>query len=365
MAPKRTKTILDIRQAIDKLDEQLIMLLNQRAALAIEAGKLKKGDDKPYYTPEREREIVQRLSETSPGPLQIRQLQSIYREIISAARSVEKQLTVSYWGPPGTFSHLAAIKQFGNSVKLNPCDTIEDLFRSVEHGQADYGVAPIENSLAGVVPETLDMFPQTNVKICAEVYVHIAHHLLSRAKSLAKIKTVYAGPQPAAQCRKWLKANLPKARIEEAAPTAAAAKKAAADASSAAIGNALAAELIGLKPLVEHIEDNPNNRTRFLVIGYNEPQPTGQDKTSFMFNLRNRPGQLYRALGAFEKNGVNLMMIESRPAQRASFEYIFYVDCQGHQRDANVKKAAKALKSFSLECVLLGSYPEAHDSAPS
>lgn len=356
--------ILKIRENIDLIDGEIVQLLNRRAELALEAGRLKESSAKPYYTPEREREILERLATQNVGPLQRRQLQAIYREVISAARSLEKQLTIGFWGPEGTFSNLAAVKQFGASATYLACEGIEDVFRAVEHGQADYGVAPIENSLAGVVPETLDMFPQTNVKICAEVFVPIAHDLLTRAPSLSEIKRVFAGPQPATQCKRWLRTNLPKAEVVEVTPTASAAMRALEDEHSAAIANSTAAELIGIPILVEHIEDNPHNRTRFLVFGYNEPQRTGKDKTSFMFNLRNRPGELYRALGAFDKHDVNLMMIESRPAQRASFEYIFYVDCQGHRLDENIGRATETLKSYALECVVLGSYPGAHDATP-
>ncbi len=361
---KNAGEIKSLRQKIDKIDEEIVNLLNERAELAIEAGRLKHGDAKPFYTPERERQIFEKLTSLSRGPMQKRQLLAVFREIISAARNLEKPLLVGYWGPAGTFTHMAALKQFGSSTEFCALDSIEDVFRNVEHGEADYGVAPVENSVAGVVPETLDMFPQTNVKICSEVYVEIAHHLLSVCSSLDDVERVYAGPQPLHQCRKWLKANLPKAEIIESIPTARAAERALDDKGGAAIGNLLTSDTVGIPVLVEHIEDNPHNRTRFLVIGYNEPAPTGRDKTSLMFNLRNRPGELYRALGAFDRHNVNLMMIESRPAQRATFEYIFYVDCQGHHTDEHLVKAIDTLKSYALECVLLGSYPEAHDAVP-
>jgi chorismate mutase / prephenate dehydratase len=346
-----------IRKDIDSVDLQLIELLNRRAELAQEVGQVKGADKKPYFTPERERQIFQRLEQENRGPLNSRQLAGIFREIISAARAAEKPLDVAYWGPQGTFTHVAAISTFGTSTNFDPQDSISEVFRAVEHGKSDYGVVPVENSIAGVVPETLDMFPQTNVKICAELYVPIQHHLLTRAESLDQIKRVYAGPQPAQQCRRWLKANLPKAEIVEATPTARAAELALADATGAAIANRLASETIGIPILVENIEDFAGNRTRFLVIGYNEPAKTGNDKTSLMFNLRNRPGELYRALGAFDREGVNLMMIESRPAQRATFEYIFYCDCSGHRTDQSLQRAIETLKGYALETVILGSYP--------
>jgi len=347
----------EIRQDIDEIDRDLMDLLNRRAALAQEVGRVKGRNQKPYFTPERERQIYERLAIENKGPLQARQLVGIFREIISAARAAEKPLVAAYWGPPGTFTHVAAIQTFGSSTTFEPQESISDVFRAVEHGKADYGVVPVENSVAGVVPETLDLFPQTNVKICAEVYVPIQHHLLTTAESMDRIQRVYAGPQPSQQCRGWLKANLPKAEIIEVVPTAKAAERALGDPNGAAIANRLGAETVGIPILVENLQDNPGNRTRFLVIGYNEPAKTGQDKTSLMFNLKNRPGELYRALGAFDAEGVNLMMIESRPAQRATFEYIFYCDCSGHRTDENLQRALETLKGYALETVILGSYP--------
>ena len=357
MSDEPIRPLEEIRSDIDSIDQELVSLLNRRASLAQEVGKVKGRDQKPYFTPERERQIYQRLTDENPGPLQGRQLVGIFREIISAARAAEKPLVAAYWGPPGTFTHVAALQTFGSSTTFEAQESIPDVFAAVEHGKADYGVLPVENSIAGIVPETLDMFPQTNVKICAELYVPIQHHLVTTADSLESIQRVYAGPQPAQQCRRWLKSNLPKAEIIEVVPTAKAAERALSDPQGAAIANRLGAATVGVPILVENLQDNPGNRTRFLVIGYNEPAKTGADKTSLMFNLRNRPGELYRALGAFDAEGVNLMMIESRPAQRATFEYIFYCDCSGHRTDVNLQKAIDTLKGYALETVILGSYP--------
>lgn len=354
-----SKALAQIRDEIDSIDRDLVALLSRRAQCAIRVGEVKGRDQKPFFTPERERDIFESLDRLNPGPLSSRQLVSIYREIISAARAAEKPLVAAYWGPPGTFTHLAALKTFGGSSTHSPQDSIQDVFLAVEHGQADYGVVPVENSVAGVVPETLDMFPQTNVKICAETYVAIHHHLVSTCESLDGVKRVFAGPQPAQQCRRWLRANLPQAEIVEVVPTAKAAEQALGEPASAAICNALGAQTVGIPVLVDHIEDNPHNRTRFLVVGYNEPVKTGKDKTSLMFNLRNRPGELVRALSAFDQKGVNLMMIESRPAQRATFEYIFYCDCSGHRIDANLQAAIEDLRTATLETTILGSYPTA------
>jgi chorismate mutase / prephenate dehydratase len=346
-----------LRHRIDQVDAAIIELLDQRVQLAQEVGRLKNKEGSPYFIPERESQIYRRLENSETHSLETRHLKAIFREIISAARDAERPLQIAYWGPPGTFSEVAAVETFGSSGVMKPVASITEVFAAVEHHQADYGVAPIENSIAGVVPETLDMFPQTNVRIVAEKFLSVHHHLGSIAESLDHVKRVYAGPQPAAQCRRWLQAHLPKADVIDITPTSAAAAKAAEDPESAAIANKLAITRSGLGFLAQHIQDNSNNRTRFVVLGANEPGPTGKDKTSLMFNLRNQPGELYAVLGSFFKHKVNLMMIESRPAPRAQFEYLFYVDCAGHQTDANVSAAVQEIRERALEVVLLGSYP--------
>jgi len=348
-----------IREEIDSIDHSVVDLLNRRAALAQEVGKLKGRDGKPFFTPERERAIFEKLAAINPGPLMHVQLQSIYREIISAARALEQPLRAAFWGPFGTFSHVAAAQSFGASSDLIPAESIQEVFLKVEHREADYGVVPVENSLAGVVPETLDAFPLTNVKICSELYVQIHHHLVSTETDLKEIKRVFAGPQPGAQCRRWLRTHLPEAEVIDVVPTAKAAERAREEPGTAAIANSLGAELVGIPILRSNIQDSANNRTRFLVIGFNEPSRTGRDKTSLMFNLRNRPGELYHALGALYEHEVNLLMIESRPAQRSSFEYLFFIDCVGHREDENMTRAVEALKTAALETVVLGSYPSA------
>jgi chorismate mutase/prephenate dehydratase len=347
----------EIRVDIDAIDRDLVRLLSRRAALAIEVGHTKRKQGSPFFVPEREQAIFDKLDRENPGPLTAKQLKAIYREIISAAIAAEKPLSVAFWGPPGTNTHQAALQTFGASAEMVAVDSIAETFRAVEHGRADYGVVPIENSSHGIVPETLDMFPQTNVKVCAELYVPIHMHLVSTAADLEAIQRVYAFGQPANQCKSWLRTNLPHAEIVDAAPTARAARLALDDPQGAAICNRLAAETVGIPILVEHVEDNPNNRTRFVVLGYNEPARTGRDKTSFMFNVRNRPGTLVEALKAFEEAGVNLTMIESRPAPRATFEYVFYCDSDGHRLDSGVQAAIESLRRVALEVVVLGSYP--------
>lgn len=346
-----------IRDEIDRIDEQFVELLRERATLAQAIGRLKGTDGKPFFTPERERQIYEKLSKIETEPLKSEQVIAVFREVISAARASEKQMSVAYWGPEGTYSHLAAVETFGRSTSFVPVESIEEVFKAVENNSCDYGVAPIENSIFGVVPETLDMFPQTNVRICAETFVPIHHNLASIAASMDEIERVYAGPQPYNQCRQWVRKNLPAVEIVNVTPTSRAAQMAVEDKNGAAIVNKLCTELYGLGVLEEHIEDRSKNATRFVVVGYNEPAPSGKDKTSLMFSLRNKPGQLYTVLGAFNKHNVNLMMIESRPAQRASFEYIFYMDCADHHTSPNLTAAIKEIKEFALETVLLGSYP--------
>lgn len=347
----------ELRTEIDTIDSELIRLLARRADLAQAIGRQKGLSGQPFYTPERERQIYSRLSQTHAPPLEPRHLVAIFREIISAARSAEKALTVAFWGPEGTFSHEAAVATFGRSTVFQPVGSIRDVFLAVERHQADYGVVPIENSTAGVVPETLDMFSRTNVKICAETFLDIHHHLAGQAASLAEVRTVYAGPQPAAQCRQWLRTHLPEAELVDVTPTARAAERATQDPASAAIVGRMGAERYGLTIIAERIEDHSENRTRFAILGENEPAQSGQDKTSIVFNLRNRPGELYEVLGSFLRHSVNLLMIESRPASRAAFEYLFYVDCAGHRAEANVAAALEEIRARALEMVVLGSYP--------
>lgn len=354
------RDVARVRAEIDALDEEIVQRLVRRAELAREIGGIKDKVSAPYFTPEREHEIFERLRGMDTGPLRPDQVVAVFREIISAARAAERPLTVSYWGPQGTYSYMALVQVFGRSTQAEPADSIADVFRSVEQGRADYGIVPIENSVAGVVLETLDAFPVTNVKICDETFVAVSHLLASAGARLDQVERVYAGPQPAQQCRQWLRANLPNAQVVPVAPTVKAAQMAMDDPAGAAIVNAMTVEMLGMTELAARIEDNPHNRTRFVVLGFNEPRPTGRDKTTLLFNLRNEPGALYNVLGAFARNGVNLTMIESRPAPRATFEYLFFADCGGHRSDPHVAQAVAEIAEIALECTVLGSYPS-HD----
>ncbi|MCS6775367.1 MAG: prephenate dehydratase [Chloroherpetonaceae bacterium] len=347
------------RKEIDRIDEQVIQLLNRRAELAQQIGHAKSRARSHYFTPEREHIVFNRLLSLNKGPLQAANIRAIYREIISACRALEKPLSVSFLGPEGTFSHLASIARFGTASEFVPVDSIAEVFACVERNRCDYGVVPVENSWAGVVPETLDTFMNSNLRVVSEIYQPITHNLLTRCESLAQIKRLYSHFQPLAQCRQWLRNHLPGVEEIEASSTSRAAEMAAQDPESAAIATTLAAEKYDLPILCAHIEDNPSNRTRFLVLGYNEPDPTGRDKTSLMFSVHNRAGELVHALNAFEKYDVNMTMIESRPTRTAAWQYVFYIDVQGHIRDEPVEKAIALLKQHSLFVRVLGSYPEA------
>lgn len=342
---------------MDAIDEQIIALLNKRVGFAREIGEIKGVGDKPFFTPERERQIFEKLATKSTDLLDANRLQAIYREIISAALAAEKPLAVAYWGPEGTYTHQAAVKSFGRSVHHTPVHNIREVFLAVERKQADYGIVPIENSVGGVIPESLDMFAQSDVKIVSETFLDIHHHLGSMAPTTEAVIRIYAGPQPTAQCREWLRDHVPHAEIIDVTPTSAAVQKALQDPQSAAIANDVCLELYGLPSLVPHIQDSTNNRTRFVVIGYNQPNPSGHDKTSLMFKVRNRRGELYHILGCFVEHEVNLTMIESRPDPRSTFQYMFYVDCEGHIQDENTLRAINDLRSVAIETVILGSYP--------
>ena len=350
----------DLRLKIDSLDEQIVRLLNDRAEVSVQVGK-QKADDKSarFFAPERERDMIGRLLNLQQnGPLPKDALLAIYREIISASIALQKPITIAYWGPSGTFTEMAAVSRFGSSAGYFDCAGISDVFGEVERGRADYGVVPVENSTEGVVNYTLDMFHETTLKICAEIFVTITQNLLTHAKSLGEIQRLYTGPQPLAQSRRWLDQHLPNVEIIEVLPTSKAAERAAADPQGAAIAPKRSSEVYGVPMLFESIEDSPHNRTRFLVIGRNEPPPTGRDKTSAIFAVKNEPGSLGRALRAFEAHNVNLTMVATRPARNTAWEYVQFVDFQGHEADAPVKLALDALRTHTIYVNVLGSYPE-------
>lgn len=358
-------TIQDLRRHIDDVDVRILDLVNQRALLAQQIGHRKTSEapadqpPRPIYVPEREKAVFQRLLDRNRGPLDNNAIRAIYREIISACRALEKPMRVAYYGPPATYTHMAAMRKFGGSTQFVPQRVIREVVQAVETGQADYGVVPVENSTAGVVESTLDVFTNTDVMICSEIFVSIHHCLLSRAERVGDIERVYTHPQATAQCRTWLSVHMPHVEIIEATSTAQGATQAAKDPAGATIASRAAADEYGLNILYENIEDNPRNRTRFLVVGMNRPERTGHDKTSLMFSVKNEPGALYRALSAFQRHGINMTMIESRPTKQTPWEYQFFIDVQAYATDPPLAAALAELESHSLFVRILGSYPEA------
>jgi chorismate mutase/prephenate dehydratase len=345
-----------LRRQIDALDKKIINLLNQRAKITLEIAKLKRKFGKSIYSPDREREILRRISAANSGPLDYNALEAIYREIMSSSLSLSESLKIAYLGPQATFTHLAALKRFGSQVEYTTSASIADVFFEVERDAADYGVVPIENSIEGAVSHTLDMFVDSDLKVCAQIILDVAHNLLANCPKL-KIKRIYSNPQVFGQCRIWLQENLPGVDKIEVSSTTKAAQIAAREKYSAAIASLLAAKVYKLKVVASDIEDSPHNITRFLVIGKTEVEPTGHDKTSIMFSIKDRVGALHDMLVPFKKYGINLTKIESRPSKKKAWDYYFFVDLEGHQNELKVKKALKDLESRCTFLKVLGSYP--------
>jgi chorismate mutase / prephenate dehydratase len=349
----------DWRTRIDDLDSQILNLLNQRAEAALHIGDLKRRQDLPSYVPEREVEIVRRLTADNHGPLTSTAIEDIWREVVSACRNLERPLTVAYLGPPATFTHQAALDRFGSSADFRPARSMVDIFDDVERARADAGVVPVENSTEGAVNATLDRLIEAEVVIAGELYLDVAQYLLSRATNLTDVKRVLSHPQGIAQCRGWLARHLPDVPTEDVSSTSAAAAMAAADPTVAAIASELAGRYHGVPVLRARIEDNQHNATRFLVIGRQPVGPTGQDKTSILFAMRNEPGSLHRILAPFAEVGLNLTKIESRPAKHRPWEYIMFVDFEGHRDTPVVAGVLRELAERTLFLKVLGSYPAA------
>lgn len=347
------------RKEIDRIDDEILRLLNERSKSVIEIGKLKKESDSNanLHTPGREAEIVTRLMAQNQGPFPNEAIRPVYREIMSASLSLEGPQKVAYFGPAATFTHLACIKKFGASAQYVPVNSIKDVFDEVERGRANFGVVPIENSTEGVVNYTLDMFVDSTLLIYGEVLLEVSHYLLSKTGRLEDITKIYSHPQPIAQCRHWLETNLPQVPVSEVTSTARAAEICATDPTTAAIASELAAQLYGLKIIKARIEDNVHNFTRFLVLSKKAPERTGKDKTSIMISVKDKVGALYDLLRPFASHGLNMTKIESRPSRRKAWEYIFFVDVEGHLDEEPVKKALEEIKGRCLFMKILGSYP--------
>lgn len=351
------KGIAGRRAGIDRIDGELVKLLSERARLAQEIGKLK--GDGPVLRPEREAEVLRRATSANPGPLPNESLGRVFAEIVSACRALEQRLRIAYLGPAGTFSEMAVGKQFGHSVDGVPLPSIDEVFREAETGATQFAVVPVENSTEGAVGRTLDLLLQTPLTICAEVVLRVHQNLMAKGDSVAGVARVYSHAQSLAQCHQWLAANLPQVERVQVASNAEAARLAAQEPTACAVGPAIAAQRYGLNLLAENIEDAPNNLTRFLVLGSLETAPTGKDLTSLVMSAPNRPGAVHALIAPFAKHGVSMSRIESRPARLGRWEYMFYIDVEGHQRDPKVANALAELKGLAPFLKVLGSYPSA------
>lgn len=359
---KTPADILRLRAGIDSIDTEILKLLNKRSGLVIKVGQTKKREEREFYAPERETEIYRRLMSANKGPFPNHALKNVYREIMSASLSLEKPMKIAFFGPSGTFTHQASIQHFGLSGEMIPKKEIADVFEDVAKGRADFGVVPIENTTEGVVSHTLDMFMSSDLKISAEVILEVALALMNRTGRTRDIARICSHPHALAECKGWLKDNLPNTAAIEVSSTAAAAQMAAEDRGVAAIAGKAAADIYDLKVIENHIEDNANNYTRFLVIGKKTGKKTGSDKTSLVFAVKDAPGALYRMLKPFARRKINLTKIESRPLKTKAWEYCFFVDLDGHITDRPVKEAVGELESLCSFLRVLGSYPKSEDA---
>ena len=359
-AAEVTDKLDDLRHGIDSIDRELLRLFNDRARLAQAVGELKKASGEAVlFRPEREAQILARRQADNPGPLPNAAIAQLYRELMSACMALESPLRIAYLGPEGTFSQAAALKAFGSSATTLACTTIDEVFRTVEARQADYAVVPVENSTEGAVGRTLDLMLTTPLSACGEVQLEVHQNLMTREARLSDIARVYSHSQSLAQCNGWLNANLPRAERIPVASNAEAAKRAASDPQSGAIAGEIAARIYDVPILARHIEDDPNNRTRFLVIGAQSVPPSGRDQTSLVMSAPNRPGAVYALLGPLSKHGVSMTRFESRPSRMGRWEYYFFVDLQGHEKDPPVAAALAELRELAPFIKLLGSYPAA------
>jgi chorismate mutase/prephenate dehydratase len=352
----RNESVDVLRKKIDQIDEKIVNLLNARGSLAQRIGHSKSLNSREVYVPNREKEILQRISELNRGPLPADAVRSVFREIISGCRSLEAPLKVAFFGAEATYSHLAAKEKFGSSSELRATASIPEVFQEVSQGRVSFGVVPIENSTEGVVAHTLDCLVESDLQICAEIYLDIHHHLLSKSGKAEDVRRITSHPQALAQCRGWLTAHFPKITVEEVASTAHGAIAAANDGSIAAISSALAKEVYNLAAVASNIEDRSNNITRFLVIGNLLTQPSGDDKTSLVFSAKDKPGVLFQMLQPFARSRINLSKIESRPIKNKPWEYLFFLDLMGHRQQPAVKKAMAELEKNCVFLKVLGSY---------
>ncbi len=346
-----------LREAIDAIDLQLVERLNERARLVAEVGRIKQDSGAPIFQPEREAEVVRRVVQASGGPLPDAALEAIYREIMSAARAIQRPLTVAYLGPQGTFSELAMLRKFGNSAQPQSCASIDDVFRAAEAERADFAVVPVENSSEGAVSRSLDLLLATPLQIVAEVSVPVHLHLLTASGTLEGVTRVLAHPQALGQCVAWLNQNAPQLERVSVASNAEAARLAGRDPTAAAIAGDQAAVRYGLQTVAALIQDDAHNRTRFVVLGRHATRRSGNDKTSLILSVGNRAGAVYEMLAPLARHGVSMTRFESRPARNGAWEYHFFVDVEGHASDAHIAAALQELQQTCAFYRCLGSYP--------
>lgn len=350
-----------IRQKIDSIDKQIQLLINERAQLAQTIGNSKReqSEDKVFYRPEREAQILQAITARNTGPLSDKQVIAIFRPILTACLSLQQPIKIAYLGPEGSYSQAAIFKHFGAETMTAPTTSIERIFREIEAENVTYGVVPIENSTTGVINVTLDALMLSPLTICGEIIIDIHHHLLSKQLKLSNIEKIYAHEQSFMQCQHWLETHMPDVEQIAVASNSAAAIIAQQEQNSAAIASELCNQLYGLNSLASNIEDKPQNKTRFLILGQQKVAPSGSDKTSLLFSTPHTPGFLLNLLEPFAKQGINISLIESRPYHSGNWSYLFFIDIEGHQDDLPVKKALDSLASKSVMLNILGSYPKA------
>lgn len=357
----KLQSLPELRDQIDQLDQALLQVINRRACLAQEVAKTKiaAGETGDFYRPDREAEVLRRIKSLNDGPLDDETAARFFRELMSACLSLEKPLDVAFLGPEGTFTQEAALKHFGHAINTRPMVAIGDIFREVESGAAHYGVVPVENSTEGVITHTLDSFLNSSLLICGEVELRIHHNLLSKVSDLSQVKEVFSHQQSLAQCREWLDSHLPNVERTPVSSNAEAARIAANIEGGAAIAGEAAADIYGLTAVEKNIEDEPDNTTRFLIIGKQAPGVTSDDKTTLIISTQNRPGALHDLLKVLAEAGISMSKIESRPSRRTIWDYLFYIDIDGHQDSGSVAAALEKLREQSSTLKILGSYPRA------
>ena len=353
--------LADIRERIDEIDAAVQELVSERAECARKVAEIKRdqGDTEHFYRPEREAQVLRKVQQRNKGPLSNDAVSGIFREIMAVCLALEKPLKVAFLGPEGTYTHAAAVKHFGNQIESEPVASIEEVFRLVEAGGANFGVVPVENSSEGVINHTLDLFMKSSLTISGEVELRIRHNLMTNETDTAAIGRVYAHQQTLAQCRIWLDTNLPNAERIAVRSNAEAVIMASEHSQSAAIAGTMAADLYSLPVMYADIEDEPNNTTRFVVIGNYQSPPSGADRTSLLVFAHNKPGSLFSLLEPLARRNISMSNIESRPSRRGVWEYVFFIDIDGHRDEANVAEAIVDIENASAMVTVLGSYPRA------